>query len=107
MQLLASQKEVKRLNGLSDVATKATKGHLKRLERLGTKEEELVQLRKSHTQSNIDLAEMLRLNKILKKKNEATEPFPHRCQQKIFSRPFPKFILLSLKRNSKLQKLGL
>ena len=31
---------------------------------------------KSHTQSNVDLAEVIRLNKILRKKKEAKEPLP-------------------------------
>jgi hypothetical protein len=105
MWLITSQKEVKKLNDLSDVATKATKCHLKGLERLGSKEEELMLLRKSHTQSTIDLAETRRQNLILKKKNEANKPLPQ--QVPVFSRHFPKFILLVWKRKSKLRKLGL
>ena len=83
------------------MATKATKGHLKRLERLGTKEEELVQLRKSHTQSNVDLAEVIRLNKILRKKNEAKEPLPQQVPAKNLFKALPKVHLVEFEEKVK------
>ena len=93
-RLKAYRKEVKRLNGLNDEATKATKCNLKRLECLGAKEEELLRLRKYNTQSSIDLAEMLRQNKILMKKNAAKEPLPQQVPAKNLFKALPKVYLV-------------
>ena len=73
MRLIASQNEVKVLKG---DAEKASKCHSKGLERLGSREGELLELRKSHSKLNIDLTETRRLNSILKKKDGANNPLP-------------------------------
>ena len=61
---------------------------------MGAKEEELLRLRKYNTQSSIDLAEMLRQNKILMKKNAAKEPLPQQVPAKNLFKALPKVYLV-------------
>ena len=90
MRLIASQKEVKRLEGLNLDANRVTMCNLKRLERLGVREEELMQACKLNTQASIDLTELLRQNKVLVKKNEAKKPLPQQVPLKNLIKAFPK-----------------
>jgi hypothetical protein len=93
MRLIASQNEVKRLN---DDAKKATKCHLKGLERLVSKEEELLLLRKSHSKLTIDLAETRRQNLILKKKTEVNNPLPQLVPAESLFKAHPKVHIVGL-----------
>ena len=60
-----------------------------------------MQLRKSHTQSNVDLAEVIRLNKILRKKNEAKEPVTQQVPAKNLFKALPKVHLVEFEEKVK------
>ena len=104
MRLLASKNEVQKLTVVSDAAVKAEKCHQKGRERLGSKSEELLQMRKSHEKAAKALVASCNEVLILKKIIWKFDPVP---QQKLFSTHITRFIFLEWKRDSELLKLGL
>ena len=90
IRLIASEKEVKRLEGLNLEANKVKKCNLRRLELLGGKEEELMKTRKLYCQASVDLTELLRQNKVLVKENEAKKPLPQQVPLTNLIKAFPK-----------------